>query len=285
MNLFDFAQDEYQESCDSLNGGYKLIFFDTETTGASKDDQIIEIGAIVEDSDGNTKQYEELCGTLDNKLIEVDAMVTHGIRNEDIEGLEPFTKSSFYKDLDELNISSNYLIAHNLPFDKARLEYYGFKCKAKLIDTLQCAKHLFEVGEELGEFEYPLPNYKLQTFRYILFTKKDEELESKKFNVSLNAHRAIGDVVVLRMFFNKLLERLDNALSFEDKLEQLVALSKEPVKVKKFNFGKYKGKLIVEVFEQDRGYLEWLFRDMTKQKNSGDSIDENMYNTLKELVG
>ena len=280
-NLFDFMQDEVDIDSSEC---YKLIFFDTETTGSSKNDEIIEIGAIVEDCESNPKLYDELCGVSKDKLIEVGAMVTHGIRNEDIENLEPFYKSKFYKDLESLNSSNNYLIAHNLPFDLARLEFYGFKSKLKHIDTLQCAKHLFELGETLGEWEYALENYKLQTFRYILFNKEEEQKEAKRYNVSLNAHRAIGDVVILRMFFNKLLDRLDNNLTLSQKLDRLVELSKEPIYIKKFNFGKYKGLEIEEVYRKDRSYIEWLYNDITKRLNNNESIDENLYATLKRVV-
>ena len=281
-SLFDF---DFTQESELSQDSYKLIFFDTETTGSSADAQIIEIGAIVKDADGNFKLYDELCGTSRGKLIEVGAMVTHGIRNEDISELEPFDKSSFFKDLDSLNIASNYFIAHNLPFDRARLEYYGFEARAKLIDTLQCSKHLYEIGESLGEYEYTLENYKLQTFRYTLFTKDDEIKEAKRYGVKLDAHRAIGDVVVLEMFFNKLLERLDKSLNLEQKLEKLVELSLKPVMVKRFNFGKYKGKLLSDVLDIDRGYLEWLYKDIDKKAKSGERVDENMRATLKELVG
>jgi DNA polymerase-3 subunit epsilon/exodeoxyribonuclease X len=282
---FDFTQEESTQELNADSSGYKLIFFDTETTGANSDDQIIEIGAICENSSQEYTLYNELCGVEDNKLIELGAMATHGIRNEDIEALASFRESKFYKDLALLNNQNNYLIAHNLPFDLARLEYYGFSSNLKHIDTLQCAKHLYEIDEPIGELEYALPNYKLQTFRYALFSKEDEELEAKRYNISLMAHRAIGDVVVLKMFFSKLLEKLDASLSTKEKLDELVRLSKEPILVKKFAFGKYKGKEIKEVYKIDSGYIDWLYRDITKRLNSGDSIDENLYSTLKKVVG
>jgi len=278
MDLFDF--DFSSDNKDS----YGLIFFDTETTGSAKDDEIIEIGAIVEKGQ-NITTYDELCGT--SKLIAVEAMVTHGIRNEDIKDKEPFNKSKFYSNLDGLNKEQNYFIAHNLPFDLERLKFYGFNPKAKLIDTLQCAKHLFELEEPLGYLEYPLPNYKLQTFRYILFTPKQEQEEANRFNISIKAHSALSDVIILRMFFYKLLERLMQKypkLNKQEALDELVVLSKKPVLVKKFNFGKHKGKLIKDVLIEDRGYLEWLYNDMKKQLNSGGEVDENMFATLKVLL-
>ena len=277
MDLFDFDFSDQEAAA-------KLIFFDTETTGSSKDDQIIEIGAIITDINGNLIEYfDELCATEDGKLIHPEAMATHGIRNEDLEGKEPFTKSRFFNQLDRLNSKNNYFIAHNLPFDLERLKFYGFSPKAKLIDTLQCAKHLFEPQEILGEWEYALPNYKLQTFRYILFSKEQEEAEAKKFNIDIKAHSALSDVIILKMFFNELIKRV-NAKTKKEALEVLVELSSKPILIKKFNFGKYKGKKIEDVLIEDRGYLEWLYNDMKKKKSNGESVDSNMFNTLKHYL-
>ncbi len=281
MNLFDYDFTQQQDS------SKKLIFFDTETTGSSQDDQIIEIGAIVEDLNGNLiEYYDELCSTENGKLIAPDAMATHGIRNEDLEDKRPFVKSKFWQNIDNLNAESNYFIAHNLPFDLERLKYYGFTPKAKLIDTLQCAKHLYEIDEILGKYSYALPNYKLQTFRYILFNKKQEELEASRFNINIQAHSALSDVIILQMFFKTLVDRVikNSNCTKEEAIEKLVELSAKPIEVKRFNFGKYKGKLLKEVLEIDRGYLEWLYNDMNKKLNSGESVDENIYITLKNLL-
>lgn len=282
MDLFDF---DFSENSDGEKS--KIILFDTETTGTNSDDQIVEIGAIIEDLDEAYEQHNELCATTDNKLIDINAMAVHGIRNEDIANKEPFEHSDFYKRVQELNMQSNYLVAHNLPFDLARLEYYGFSAKCKLIDTLQCAKHLFELGEVLGEWEYALPNYKLQTFRYILFSREQEDSIATKYGVDIKAHNAIGDVIILKMFFDVLIDRVKKLNPNFDKqkaLNELVELSKKPVLVKTFNFGKYKGKLVKAILELDRGYLEWLYRDMKKRKSNNESIDENMYHTLKTLL-
>lgn len=278
MNLFDF---DY-----GLGEGSKIIFFDTETTGRQKDAQIIEIGAIVEDESQNYELYNTLCATTNGKLIDLEAMATHGIRNEDLAGKREFVKTDFYSKIGELNSSQNYLVAHNIGFDLSRLEYYGFENRCQLIDTLQCAKHLIEIGEPLGEYEYPLPNYKLQTLRYALFNKEQEESMANKYGVTIEAHNAIGDVVVLKMLFEVLLEMVckKEHLLREDAIKRLAILSKEPVMVKSFAFGKYKGRLIAEILREDSGYLQWLYKDMKKRKESGDEVDENLFITLQNLL-
>ena len=282
MDLFD-----YDFSSNESGEKPKIIFFDTETTGSKDDDEIIEVGAIIEDFDGAYELFDELCSPSDGRLIDVEAMVVHGIRNEDLEGKPPFQKSHFFGRIEELNSPQNYLVAHNLPFDLGRLEYYGFVPKMQCIDTLQCAKHLFELDEKLGNLEYSLPNYKLQTFRYALFSKEEELEISRKYGIDIRAHNAISDVVVLRMFFDILVERVKvkyPEFEYKDLLNELVTLSTKPIMVKKFNFGKYKGRLLKGVLETDRGYLEWLYRDMMKKKEAGEGVDENLYQTLKSLL-
>ncbi len=147
-------------------------------------------------------------------------MSTHGIRQEDIDGKVEFKKTEFWSDLNELNSGENYLIAHNLPFDLGMLEKHSFKNKYQIIDTLKCAMHLYDVkvphvsaglGQEdlieeeiLDKNNNIVPNYKLQTFRFKLFSKEEESLEAQKYGVQIKAHDAIGDVLILKMFLKSL---------------------------------------------------------------------------------
>ncbi|MDA7848337.1 3'-5' exonuclease, partial [Sulfurospirillum sp.] len=178
------------------------IFFDTETTGIEAEDQIIQIGAIITNSKGELyKQgvYNELCSS--QIPIKLQAMSTHGIRQEELEGKQGFNKTEFWTDLNELNSVDNYLIAHNLPFDLGMLEKHNFKNKFQIVDTLKCAMHLYDVkvphvsaglGQEdlieeeiLDKNNNTVPNYKLQTFRYKLFSKQEERDEANKYNVEI----------------------------------------------------------------------------------------------------
>jgi len=276
------------------------IFFDTETTGVDAEDQIIQIGAIITDTKGELyKQgiYDELCST---KIpIKLQAMSTHGIRQSELEGKPEFQKTKFWQELNELNSSENYLIAHNLPFDLGMLKKHNFKNECQLIDTLKCAMHLYDVKvphvsaglnqidlieeEILEKTNTIVPNYKLQTFRYKLFSKEEEQIEAGKYGVEVKAHDAIGDVLVLKMFLKALFIRAKTKfnLSNNEVMNKLVELSTEPVKIKIFLFGKYRGMSLEDVFHMDKGYLEWLLREQDKL---GDKCDENMKYTLIKLL-
>ena len=276
------------------------IFFDTETTGIEVEDQIIQIGAIITDTKGELYKksvYNELCSS---KIpIKLQAMSTHGIRQVELEGKDSFDKTEFWHDLNELNSGDNYLIAHNIPFDLGMLEKHNFKNEYQLIDTLKCAMHLYDVkvphvsaglGQEdlieeeiLDKNNNIVPNYKLQTFRYKLFSKEEESEEAKKYSVEVKAHDAIGDVLVLKMFLKALFFRAKEAYGLKNSevMSKLVELSSKPVKVKMFLFGKYRGITFDDVLQTDRGYLEWLLREQDKM---GEKCDKNIKYTLMDLL-
>ena len=269
----------------------KLVIFDTETTGIEIEDKIIQVGAIITEL-GKPQDFEvfdELCSS--EIPIKIEAMATHGIRQEDINDKPPFSETKFKKRFDELNIESNYLIAHNIDFDKKMIEKEGYENKIafKLIDTLQCAKHLYELDEKIGK--YRLPNYKLQTFRYIMFNHKEEELEAKKYNVEIKAHDAIGDVVILKMFLARLYEKIISKYkeaeclkTRQDVFDKMVELTKLPVEVKKINFGKHNGKTVIEIESIDPGWIDWLFEQQETQKISNDpKFNRDLHFTLSKI--
>ncbi len=160
----------------------EYVLFDTETTGNGEEDRIIQVGALIIDSRGQVKYFDELCSS--EVEIKFEAMEVHNITPELIEGRRSFRESSFFEELLRLNVEKNYLIAHNINFDLAMLEKEGFKNRMQLIDTLRCSKHLFPDS----------PYHRLQYFRYSLGLYRREDEEAGKYNISIKAHNAISDV-------------------------------------------------------------------------------------------
>lgn len=260
----------------------KLIIFDTETTGLNEEDRIIQIGAIISEL-GNPNYFEEpyneLCST--NIPINIESISIHGIRQKDIDDKPSFLETKFRKRFDELNSEENYLIAHNLNFDKKMLEKEGYenKIKCKLIDTYQCAKHIYEIGDEIGN--YKLPNYQLQTFRYMMFTEKIEEAEARKYGVEIKAHDAIGDVVILKLFLVELYKETKKIFELDnpkDIMNKMVELTQKPIPVEKVRFpvGEHKGKKIIDIEIENPGLLTWYI-----EKYSNPIME--VVNAIKEL--
>ena len=273
----------------------KIIIFDTETTGLDEEDKIIQVGAIIADSQSGEplEVYNELCSC--EIPIKIEAMATHGIREEQLIGKPKFEETDFFKTLQKLNCQDNYLLAHNLDFDIGMLQKYNFENNFQLIDTLQCAKHLFEIGDEVNG--YRVPNHKLQTFRYMMLSDEDEEQEAKKYGVEIKAHDAIGDVVILKLFLKKLIEKLKEKYSLKkhnEIMNKLVSLTKEPAEVKMINFGQYAGKSLLEIEDiKDKNkwgkpsgpsYIDWLFSEQSKLKDTnGSKFNRDLYFTLDKI--
>ncbi len=243
----------------------KYILFDTETTGAAQEDRIIQIGGMIISSKTNIEVYDELCSTV--LPIKLEAMEVHNITPDLIEGKGVFTSTNFFQKLQELNKSENYLIAHNIDFDLAMLEKEGFLNQYTKIDTLRCAKHL-----------YPeLPYHRLQYLRYALELYKIEKEEAKNLNITIKAHDAIGDVLVMKLFLRKLVAKCTQMYPDYNPMEKLAELTQTPVFVTKFRFGKYKGEDVVEVAKKDSGYLQWMRTNMS-------DLDEDMKYTLDKVI-
>lgn len=226
----------------------KYMLFDTETTGAMPEDRIIQVGGILLNSGEKPLVFDELCSS--EVEIKLEAMEVHNITPNMIENKAPFIESEFYRVLQEINNSQNYLIAHNISFDLGMLEKEGFKVQMQLIDTLRCARHLLD----------DMPYHRLQYLRYALDLYKIEEDEAAKLGITIKAHDAIGDVLVMKLLLSKLTQIAKEKYSLNgmDAVNKLVELTNTPVFVKILKFGKYKDKSLEEVALSDRGYLNWL---------------------------
>ncbi len=244
----------------------KYILFDTETTGASAEDRIIQIGGMIISSKSDIECYDELCSS--DMPIKIEAMEVHNITPDIIENKPSFLNTKFYNKILELNQEANYLIAHNISFDLGMLEKEGFINNYTLIDTLRCAKHLFA----------DLPYHRLQYIRYALELYKTEQTEAEQLDITIKAHDAIGDVLVMKLFLRQLVKKCAEVYPDYNPMEQLATLTKTPVLIKSFKFGKYKGEEIISIASKDSGYLKWMRSNMA-------DLDEDMKYTIDKALG
>ena len=240
------------------------VLFDTETTGNQDDDKVIQFGAMIVDQKGKVEAFDELCST--DVAIKLEAMEVHNITPDLLNGKPKAIETNFYKKLEELNSNENFLIAHNISFDMGMIKKEGFVNQYQLIDTLRCAKHLFP------ELAY----HRLQYIRYALELYKIEELEAAKHNITIKAHDAIGDVLVMKLFLSKLVGKCREIYPDYNPIEKLAELTKTPVFIQTFKFGKYKGKDVEQVAREDAGYLNWMRSNM--------ELDEDLKYTLDKVL-
>lgn len=238
----------------------KYVLFDTETTGNQEKDRIIQIGAMIIHSKDEIEVLDELC--LAPVPISIEAMEVHNITPEHIADKGLYDETDFALKVLQYNQKENFLIAHNISFDLAMLKKEGFKNNYTLIDTLRCAKHLLPES----------PNHRLQYLRYALELYQVEEAEGRKIGITIKAHDAIGDVLVMKLLLSKLVGITQEKFAGVNPIQKLAELTLTPVMMKTFKFGKYKDREIAEVINEDRGYIQWMRANL--------DLDEDMQYTL-----
>ncbi|MCF6244440.1 MAG: 3'-5' exonuclease [Sulfurovum sp.] len=244
----------------------KYILFDTETTGNQEQDRIIQIGAMIVHNKDQIDVFDELCST--EVPITLEAMEIHNITPDVIENQPLYNELEFVQKLEAYNDAENYLIAHNIKFDLSMVEKEGFDNNYTLIDTLRCAKHLLPDS----------PYHRLQYLRYALGLYKTEGAEADKLGITIKAHDAIGDVLVMKLLLSKLVVLAKEQFPEEpNPMKTLDKLTQTPVLMKTFKFGKHKGKEVADVAKEDAGYMNWM-------KNNMD-LDEDMAFTLDYYLG
>lgn len=243
----------------------KYILFDTETTGNQEEDRIIQVGAMIVDTKGEVEVFDELCSTM--LPIKIEAMAVHGITPSLIEGKGIFTETNFYKTLQSLNNQENFLIAHNMPFDMGMMEKEGFVSQIRIIDTLRVAKHLLTEQKSKA----------LQYLRYALELYKEEQAEADKYNITIKAHDAIGDVLIMKLLLSKLVALAKEQFPDTNPMTKMEELTKTPIFIETFAFGKHKGKKISDVCDSDIGYINWMQKNM--------DLDVDMKYTLDKISG
>jgi DNA polymerase III epsilon subunit-like protein len=240
------------------------VLFDTETTGNQENDRIIQVGAMIVHDRDNIEVFDELCST--SVPISIEAMEVHNITPEVIEGKVPFRETKFATEVEQYNNKENYLIAHNINFDLGMLEKEGFTNHYTLIDTVRVSKHLLPDS----------PAHRLQYLRYALELYKTEASEAQKLGVTIKAHDAIGDVLIMKLLLSRLVQLTQECFPGENPMQKMAELTQTPVLIKTFKFGKYKDRDIEEISREDMGYLQWMYKNL--------DLDEDLKYTLEQYI-
>lgn len=231
----------------SLNLHKPLCFFDLETTGINiGKDRIVEISVL--------KVYPN--GNKDSKTLRVnpgipipaEASSVHGITDEDVANEPSFKEIApqiweMMKDSDIAGYNSNRF------------------------DVPLLAEEFLRNG-----FDFDLEKHRLVDVQVIFFKKEPRDLTAAyQFycgKTMQNAHSAEADVEATYEIFKAQLERyddLENDIKFLSEytsqrktadLAGMIGIDEKGNEI--FNFGKYKGQSVKEVFEKDMGYYGWI---------------------------
>ena len=240
-----------------------FVFIDTETTGLDEHDEVIQLAYVVSKAGKKTPM---------NKLykpsvpISFRAMAVHNITEEMVaSGPRLDMTDVLMRGLAKMNLPNNIMVAHNAPFDLMMLERHGFIPEMHIIDTLRCSRHLLDdaQGHALGVIYY----------QYNLYKQMDDLAKELSIDVEkLSAHDALYDVLML-ILATRMLIRVAGG----DPMK-LVELTQTPVMIKEFSFGKYKGRLVAEIAQEDAKYLNWMLTGM-------DGLDEDLRFTINTHLG
>lgn len=223
-----------------------IIILDTETLGQKReDDRICELALLVHTEDSGWEAFSDLA--KNEMPITSNAMAIHHITHEMIEDALPLKRTPSFKLLEKLNRPENILVIQNAPFDLGVLANHDFVWHGAVVDTLVCAKHLLATQR-----------HALQFLRYELGLYRQEKIIADALDVKIEAHRALGDVIVTKLLLNHLLAHVD------DNMDALIELSNQPALLKSIGFGKYRGQSFETAVAQDRDYFFWCLNNFDK---------------------
>jgi len=242
-----------------------LIFLDTETTGSGDHDRLCQLA---------WKQHNDVADRSFSKMfkpplnISIEAMSVHHITPAMVADKPLFIQSPDYQQIKILlEGPETVLVAHNAPFDVSMMQKESID-PANAIDTLKLVRHF--------DPNMVMERHNLQYLRY--FLKLDDLID-----IEIRPHDALSDVIVLELLFDRLYlkaQKQFNLVTEAETIQKMIELSTQPAMVGKFAFGKYKGTLVKDVAEVDRGYLEW----MLNQKRQSDQDESDWIYTLKTVL-
>lgn len=232
-----------------LNLKNPIIFFDLETTGINvNSDRIVEICVLKVSPDGS----EEATTWLVNpeRPIPAETTAIHGISDEDVKDKPTFKEIAkslvkIIEGCDMAGFNSNRFDVPLLAEEFLRADVDIDMKKRKFIDV----QTIFHKNEP-----------RTLTAAYKFFCNQD----------LTNAHSAEADV---RATYEVLKAQLDKYDNIENDMGMLAEFStftnnadysgriifdKDDQEI--FNFGKYKGKRVVDVFAADSGYYGWMMK-------------------------
>jgi DNA polymerase III subunit epsilon len=153
-----------------------FLVLDTETTGTSARDEVIQIGVV-------NKHGETLLDALIKPTIPIPPFVTgiHGITDAMVQGKPPFP--AIYDDLAAL-FDGKPIIVYNAPFDKRLLQQTAQKWALPPLDlgAMDCAMKMY--ARFYGEKQRNKRNYRWKSLKFACETEGIERV---------NAHWAIND--------------------------------------------------------------------------------------------
>ena len=245
-----------------LNLTKPIAFFDLETTGVKvASDRIIEVSVIKVMPDGSQLVYtKRINPTIP---IPLESIEFHGITDEDIKDAPTFAEianelNQFIGNSDLAGYNSNKFdipllveefMRAGLDFDlKGRrfvdVQNIFHKMEPRTLHAayaFYCNKDLVNAHSAEADTLATLEIMKAQLDKY-----KGVKYKDKKGNISEPVVNDVGALSVFSEQFNR--ADLVGHIIFNDKKQEV------------FNFGKYKGKSVEQMFKKEPSYYDWMMK-------------------------
>lgn len=229
-----------------LNLKRPLAFFDLETTGVNvASDRIVEISIIKSNVDGSQDNYTVRVNP--EIPIPKDASEIHGIYDKDVANCKTFKElsteiNSFLAGCDLAGYNSNKFDVPLLVEEFMRAEVDFDLSERKLVDV-QRIFHMMEPRTLSAALEY----YCRENLENAHSAEADTLATYKVLNAQLEKYNLGNDVEALhKMSSNGRNVDLIGRIVLDDKGIETV------------NFGKHKGKHVVDVFAKEPSYYHWI---------------------------
>lgn len=265
-----------------INLDRDLVFFDVETTGLNViRDRIVQIALVKLHKNGQPQT--ELSMLINPGIpISEESMQIHGITPKDLANKPVFQQVAqkiwdFIGDSDLAGYNSNRFDVPMLMEEFARVGMEFDVSKRRLLDvqrifykmeprTLKAA-YRFYCGQELTDAHDALADVKatIDVFKGQLQTYEGKDLIDENGNVVEAPIQ--NDVQVLHTFTND--------LNFLDATQKLRV---QPDGVVVFNFGKYAGQPVREVFLKEKNYFHWML-----EREFSSQVKQIIRQIMKEL--
>lgn len=241
-----------------LNINNPIIFFDLETTGIDVvKDRIVEISLVKVMPDGT----EEIKTRRINPGMPIPEESTkiHGISDEDVKDCPMFktvakSLAQYIEGCDLAGYNSNKFDIPMLMEEFLRANIDIDLKKRRCIDV----QNIYHKMEQ-----------RTLSAAYKFYCEQDLE----------NAHSAEADTLATYEILKKQLERypeMENDVDYLSKFSERIPtadyagrVAYDPAGAEIFNFGKYKGRKVTEIFKTDPGYYSWMmngdFPEYTKK--------------------
>jgi len=263
--------DQFQKQFMKLNLRNPVCFFDLETTGVNiTHDRIIEIAVIKVMPNGEVLKKTDLVNPT--IPIPAESSVFHGIYDEDVKDKPTFKElaKDYARFFEGADLSGFSILKMDVPMLVEEFLRAGvdFDYQRKRIIDAQKIFHLMEKRTLSAAYKFYIQKELADS--HTAEADAEAAMEVLKAQVALYDGQDVTDAA------GKKIGEIRNDMDTLSKVTStdMVDLAGRMVKNEKgeevFNFGKHKGKRVVQVFKDEPAYYEWMmngdFPQDTKRK-------------------